>query len=65
MIGNSAKIFIVFTLVGVASVFSFSILLQNASGDFLEILKMGKAGVKVLALAFIPMGGYLVYKAAV
>lgn len=61
---NAVKSFVVLGVVAVVATFSFSLFLQNASGDFLEILKLGKAGVKLIGLAFVPLGIYLAYKAS-
>jgi len=63
MIGKTARVIMLFTVVAVASVASIGMFLQNASGDFLEILRIGKSGVKLAALAFVPMSAYLLYKA--
>lgn len=61
---NAVKSFVVLGVVAIVATFSFSLFLQNSSGDFLEILKIGKAGVKLVALAFVPLGVYLAYKAS-
>jgi len=51
-------------VVSVSAVFGLSMFLENASGDFLELLKVGEAGVRLAALSFIPLGVYLAYKSA-
>ena len=62
MVGRSVRGIMVFGVVAVAAAFSLSVFLGDATGEFLEILRMGEAGVKLAGLAFIPMGLYLAYK---
>lgn len=62
MVNSAVRGFVVFGLVAVAAAFSFGIFIQNSSGQFLEILRLGESGVKVMGLAFIPLGLYLAYK---
>lgn len=62
MVNSAVRGFVVFGLVAVAAAFSFGIFIQNSSGQFLEILRLGESGVKLMGLAFIPLGLYLAYK---
>lgn len=62
MVNKAVRGFVVFGLVAVAAAFSFGIFIQNSTGQFLEILRLGESGVKVMGFAFIPLGLYLAYK---
>jgi len=62
MVRSAVRGFVVFGLVAVAAAFSFGIFIQNSSGQFLEILRLGESGVKLMGLVFIPLGLYLAYK---
>jgi len=62
MVNSAVRGFVVFGVLAVAAAFSFGIFIQNSSGQFLEILRLGESGVKIMGLAFIPLGLYLAYK---
>jgi len=62
MIGKSVRGIMVFGVVAVAAGFSLSLFIGDASGEFLEILRLGESGVKLMGLGFIPLALYLAYK---
>ena len=59
---DAVRGWMVLGVVAVAAAFCFSLFLGDASGDFLEILKLGETGVKLAGFAFIPLGVFLLYK---
>jgi len=63
MVNQAAKATVVFLVFSVTSVFAMAMMLENASGQFLEVLRIGEHGIKLVALMFLPLFGYLVYKA--
>lgn len=62
MIGKSVRGIMVFGVVAVVAGFSLSLFIGDASGELLQILRLGESGVKLAGLAFIPLGLYLAYK---
>lgn len=62
MPGNAVRGLMILGVIAVSAAFSLGIFLENASGQFLEILRLGEAGVKVMGLGFIPLALYLLYR---
>lgn len=54
----------IFGVMIVTAAFAMTLFLGDASGDVLEIFRLGEAGVKLGGLAFIPLALYLLWKAA-
>ncbi len=63
MVAKNVRGIVIFGVLVVSAAFSFSFFMNDASGDFLEILQIGEAGILLSGLAFIPLGLYLVWKA--
>ena len=63
MVNKAVRGMAVLAVVAITAAAGFAMLVQNASGDFLSILKLGKAGVRLLGLVFIPLALYMLYKA--
>ena len=54
----------VLAVVTVTLAAGLAMFLENATGDFKEILALGEGGVMVFGLAFIPLSLFLLLKAA-
>jgi len=62
MPGKAVRGLMILGVIAVSAAFSLSIFLENASGQFIEILRLGEVGVKVMGLGFIPLALYLLYR---
>lgn len=62
MPGKAVRGLMILGVIAVSAAFSLSIFLENASGQFLEILRLNEAGVKLMGLGFIPLALYLMYR---
>lgn len=64
MPSKSVRGLMIFGVMIVTAAFAMTLFLGDASGDVLEIFRLGEAGVKLGGLAFIPLALYLLWKAA-
>lgn len=62
MFGKAVRRLGIFVVLIAVSGLSLTMLMQDASGDFLEILRINKIGIEVGLAAFVPLGLYLLYK---
>lgn len=63
MLNKAVRGVAVLGTVGVVATAALAMFLENAVGDFKEILALGESGVMIMGLAFIPLSLYLLFKA--
>jgi len=63
MLNKAVRGIAVLGVVGVVGASALAMFLQNATGEFKEILALGESGVMIMGLAFIPLSLYLLFKA--
>lgn len=63
MLNKAVRGLAVLGAVAVTGAAALAMFMQNAGGDFKEILALGETGVMIMGLAFIPLSLYLLLKA--
>jgi len=63
MLNKAVRGMAVLGVVGVTMAAGLAMFLENATGEFKEILVISESGVMIFGLAFIPLSLYLVLKA--
>jgi len=63
MVNKAVRGLAVLGTVATVGALGLAMFLENATGDFKEILAFGETGVMVMGFAFIPLSLYLLFKA--